>query len=1243
MPLPFGFKLKRTRRYTVSSKSCLVTRIQQLNGEFVEFTLSVESTGQECLEAVAQRLELREITYFSLWYFNKQNQQRWIDLEKPLKKQLDKYGLEPTVYFGVVFYIPSVAQLQQEITRYQYYLQLKKDVLEGRISCSREQAIRLASLAVQAAFGDYRYDNRYDSQEFLQKFVLFPIDWIQDERVLEEATQKVALLYQSFRGLSAPEAEMLYMQEVEKMEGYGQESYQAKDSTGADVTIGSCLEGIFVKHKNGRPLLLFRWNEINNMSHNRSFFALELANREESVQFQTEDMETSKYVCRMCLARLKFYKINKSSLEECDPLPSEGSQKSLLTLSFPRFPMLSRPFLPSDKGQTQPTVVNPVRRRSSTRISLPKPQAYMMSPPQMHYNGHYTEPYTSSQDNLYMNSQNGYYYHSQTSLDCPPLEYSSGGRLRNGSVYSAHSTSSLTNPQHYLQPSPMSSNPSITSDITRPDYVPSHRHSALIPPSYRNTPDYETVMRQKNRGVGGGMMLSQEHRQSHSLRNLNIGNSYAYSRPDPLVYSQPEIRGEHGGAAHHHHYPFHLGSSFNSPSPYPYPTERRPVFGAVSVPELTNVQLQQAQEYPAPNIMRTQVYRPPPPYPYAHPRPANSTPDLSRHLYVSSSNPDLITRRVHHSVQTFQEDSLPVAHSLQEVSEPLYCGPPHRQPYHTQKRNSIEIAGLTQSLEGMRIKERTVSCSAAEIATPPPPPPVMLGGQGSELSVFLEHTKTEDRADIKEDVHYGHKKSLSDATMLVHSSGEEEEFEDDSGRHTPLSQDAVAATLPEQTPQQRHSLTSLSSLPPQQQTPIEPPPAYPIGSSLSPSLASSLTYKIHPLIQETEPLYLLSDLRQPRIMPSVSEGDLSGQARLKPKLDFKKRPVSDVPPGKKTVEGLPPPGMKKGSRSEVKKMGPLKVAKLNGLSVSRQPIYDELKDDPEQASNDERCKLLEQHMDRGELLKEYETIPKRPGGEYTIALLQESGDKNRFQDVLPYDSTRVELVPTKENNTGYINASHIRITVAGLEWNYIASQGPMSNTCQDFWQMVWEQGVSIIAMVTAEEENGREKSFRYWPRLGSRHNTVTYGRFKITTRFRTESGCYATTGLKIKHLMTGQERTVWHLQYTDWPDHGCPEDFKGFLTYLEEVQSVRRHTNSISDPKNTTPPVLVHCSAGVGRTGVVILSEIMIACLEHNEPLNVPEVLWKLRTQRMMMVQTLSQYNFVYKVLIQYLRNSRLI
>lgn len=86
-----------------------------------------------------------------------------------------------------------------------------------------------------------------------------------------------------------------------------------------------------------------------------------------------------------------------------------------------------------------------------------------------------------------------------------------------------------------------------------------------------------------------------------------------------------------------------------------------------------------------------------------------------------------------------------------------------------------------------------------------------------------------------------------------------------------------------------------------------------------------------------------------------------------------------------------------------------------------------------------------------------------------------------------------------------------------------------------------------ILLLCVIQEGGRTKSHRYWPKLGSKHSSATYGKFKVTTKFRTDSGCYATTGLKVKHLLSGQERTVWHLQYTDWPDHGCPEDVQGFL------------------------------------------------------------------------------------------------
>ncbi|XP_059815646.1 tyrosine-protein phosphatase non-receptor type 21 isoform X1 [Hypanus sabinus] len=1164
MPLPFGIKLKRTRRYTVSSKSCLVVRIQLLDNGFLEFTLSVESTGQECLEAVAQRLELREINYFSLWYCNKQNQTRWVDLEKPIKKQLDKYAIEPTVYFGVVFYVPTIIQLQQEITRYQYYLQLKKDILEDRIPCTLEQGIQLAGLAVQADFGDY---DQYESQDFLYKCDLFPVNWIQDDRMLQDATQKVASLYQKFRGLTPSEAELLYLQEVVKMEGYGHESYTAKDSQGNDLSIGTCLEGIFMKHKNGRLPSVFKWSEISNMSHNKSSFALELVNKEETIQFQTEDMETSKYVWRMCAARRKFYSMNKNS-----------------------------------NLQAQAASVSPVRRSTLSRMSLPKPHQFMMPLPQLHYNGHYTEPYKSSQDNLYMNNQNSCFYRSQTSLDRPPYEYN--GRIRNGSIYSAHSTSSLNNPQHFMQASPMSSNPSITgSDIMRGDYIPTNRHSAIIPPSYRPTPDYETVMRQLNRG-----MIHNE-RQSHSMRNLSIGNSYAYSRSDPLGYSQPEIREPPPfNSQNVNPYPLHLNYSFHCQSPYINSVERRPVVGAVSVPELTNAQLH-TQDYSAANMLRTQVYRPPPPYPY--PRPANSTPDLSRHLYVSSSNPDLITRRVHHSVQTFQEDSLPVAHSLQEVSEPLTSARLHG---NTHKRNSIEIAGLMQNFESWRIKERTISAPGVEKSS------TQETAAGSLPSIYFERTKLGD-AKINQDKSYNHGRFLSDAAVLIHSS-ENDEY--DSGY--------IEKRL------QMLPVESAAHLPTMLNQPSEPLLDY--QNSSAPALSNQLGLEK----QARE----RGAMESVQYLPSVSESELNTVGRRQARrISSKRRPMSEVLYGRlNAMDGLPPLGVirKDDCVSDIRTIGPLKMAELNGLTPFQKPLPDAVKNEPIQTPFDERCKILEQRLEQKMVFTEYERVPKKSlSTECTVATLPENAERNRFPDVIPYDDTRVELVPTKENNTGYINASHIKVIVGGKEWNYIATQGPLQTTCLDFWQMVWEQGVAIIAMVTMEEEGGREKSFRYWPRLGSRNNSVTYGRFKITTRFRTDSGCYATTGLKIKHLLNGQERTVWHLQYTDWPENGCPEDIKGFRSYLDEIESVRRHTNSTTDIKSPDAPVLVHCSAGVGRTGVVILSEIMIGCLEHNAILDITIVLNLLRQQRMLMVQTIAQYIFVYKVLIHFLRSSRLI
>uniref|UniRef100_A0A8C0MFF5 protein-tyrosine-phosphatase n=1 Tax=Canis lupus familiaris TaxID=9615 RepID=A0A8C0MFF5_CANLF len=1134
--MPFGLKLRRTRRYNVLSKNCFVTRIRLLDSNVIECTLSVESTGQECLEAVAQRLELRETHYFGLWFLSKSQQARWVELEKPLKKHLDKFSNEPLLFFGVMFYVPNVSWLQQEATRYQYYLQVKKDVLEGRLRCTLEQVIRLAGLAVQADFGDY---NQFDSQDFLREYVLFPMD-----------------------------------------------------NHGNSVHLGIFFMGIFVRNRIGRQAVIYRWNDIGNITHNKSTILVELINKEETALFHTDDIENAKYISRLFATRHKFYKQNKICTEQSNSPP-------------------------------------PIRRQPTwSRSSLPRQQPYILPPMHVQCGEHYSETHTS-QDSIFHGNEEALYYNSHNSLDLNYLN----GTVTNGSVCSVHSVNSLSCSQSFIQASPVSSNLSIPgSDIMRADYIPSHRHSAIIVPSYRPTPDYETVMRQMKRGV------LHADSQSQSLRNLNIINTHAYNQPEDLVYSQPEMRERHpytvpygpqGGYGHK------LVSPSDQINPKNNSVPSKPGASAishtVSTPELANMQLQGTQNYNTAHMLKNYLFRPPPPYP--RPRPATSTPDLAshRHKYVSGSSPDLVTRKVQLSVKTFQEDSSPVVHqSLQEVSEPLTATKHHGA---VNKRHSLEVmSSMVRGMEAMTLKSLNIPMARRNTLREQGPPEEVPGSHEAHQLP-----------------HYHHKKTFSDATMLIHSSESEEEEEE------------VPGSVP-QIPVLREKMGYSAQLQAAlARIPNKPPPEYPgprksvsNGAlrqdqvSLPPAMARARVLRHGPAkaisVSRADQLAVAG----PSLGPSISEPDLTSVKERVKKEPVKERPVSEMFSLEDSIVeremALRNLEKQKMASLEAQKR-PLMLAALNGLSVARVSGREENRADATRVPMDERFRTLKKKLEEGMVFTEYEQIPKKKAnGIFSTAALPENAERSRIREVVPYEENRVELIPTKENNTGYINASHIKVVVGGAEWHYIATQGPLPHTCHDFWQMVWEQGANVIAMVTAEEEGGRTKSHRYWPKLGSKHSSATYGKFKVTTKFRTDSGCYATTGLKVKHLLSGQERTVWHLQYTDWPDHGCPEDVQGFLSYLEEIQSVRRHTNSMLEgPRNLHPPIVVHCSAGVGRTGVVILSELMIYCLEHNEKVEVPMMLRLLREQRMFMIQTITQYKFVYQVLIQFLQNSRLI
>lgn len=190
--MPFKLKLKKSRHYSVVSKSLFVISVETLDKTNIECTLSSESTGQDCLDIVCQKLSLNQPKFFGLQYISKvKDCNCWLELDRPIKRQLDKYARGFCVYLRVIYYVISgVRLLNDEVTRYvayffycilnlshiicryHYFLQLKSDVIEEKISCTPMQAIELASYCMQAEFGNFNAERH--TAHYLRDFQLFP-------------------------------------------------------------------------------------------------------------------------------------------------------------------------------------------------------------------------------------------------------------------------------------------------------------------------------------------------------------------------------------------------------------------------------------------------------------------------------------------------------------------------------------------------------------------------------------------------------------------------------------------------------------------------------------------------------------------------------------------------------------------------------------------------------------------------------------------------------------------------------------------------------------------------------------------------------------------------------------------------------------------------------------------------------------------------------------------------------------
>uniref|UniRef100_A0A673B9H1 Receptor-type tyrosine-protein phosphatase F n=1 Tax=Sphaeramia orbicularis TaxID=375764 RepID=A0A673B9H1_9TELE len=253
--------------------------------------------------------------------------------------------------------------------------------------------------------------------------------------------------------------------------------------------------------------------------------------------------------------------------------------------------------------------------------------------------------------------------------------------------------------------------------------------------------------------------------------------------------------------------------------------------------------------------------------------------------------------------------------------------------------------------------------------------------------------------------------------------------------------------------------------------------------------------------------------------------------------------------------------------------------------------------------------------------QEYESID--PGQQFTWenSNMEVNKPKNRYANVIAYDHSRVVLTSVDAvPGSDYINANYI--DGYRKQNAYIATQGPLPETLSDFWRMVWEQRSNTIVMMTRLEEKSRVKCDQYWPSRG----TETYGMIQVTMLDTVELATYSVRTFALYKNGSSEKREVRQFQFMAWPDHGVPEYPTPILAFLRRVKAC--------NPPDAGPMV-VHCSAGVGRTGCFIVIDAMLERMKHEKSVDIYGHVTCMRAQRNYMVQTEDQYIFIHEALLE--------
>ncbi|XP_019782244.2 tyrosine-protein phosphatase non-receptor type 13 isoform X10 [Tursiops truncatus] len=264
-------------------------------------------------------------------------------------------------------------------------------------------------------------------------------------------------------------------------------------------------------------------------------------------------------------------------------------------------------------------------------------------------------------------------------------------------------------------------------------------------------------------------------------------------------------------------------------------------------------------------------------------------------------------------------------------------------------------------------------------------------------------------------------------------------------------------------------------------------------------------------------------------------------------------------------------------------------------------------------------RMLRGLLDQGIPSKELENLQElKPLDQCLIGQTKENRRKNRYKNILPYDATRVPL----GDEGGYINASFIKIPVGREEFVYIACQGPLPTTVGDFWQMIWEQKSTVIAMMTQEVEGEKVKCQRYWPNVLGK-TTMVSNRLRLALVRVQQLKGFVVRAMTLEDIQTGEVRHISHLNFTAWPDHATPSQPDDLLTFISYMRHIHR-----------SGPITTHCSAGIGRSGTLICIDVVLGLISQDLEFDISDLVRCMRLQRHGMVQTEDQYIFCYQVIL---------